>query len=291
MKPIIKIGAIVGVLAACIVGGQMYLDHKAQAKVTEFLEKSDLQKVSFQSASIDLFTQSLIVTEISAPGNGMVNASIEKIVVHKWDDKNEKPSYVDLEVKGLVLDPDPIAKQSPELAKMLDLKKVRGNLRIDYRVDEEAKTLSLNRLAADVEDFFALEGNLHLGNFDESALDQAAAADQVVLKSMNVSLEDQGAIDFLFKLNQIFGNSTLSRKEWADQIELMSGIWQVQPELDDVPREYYKAAEEVVKFLRSPGVLSLRVAPTAEVSLGDYDKKDPVELAKALNFAVSYQGK
>lgn len=291
MKPIIKIGAMVGVLAAGIVGGQMYLDHKAQAKVTEFLEKSDLQQIRFQSASIDLFTQSLVVTEISAPGNGMVNASIEKIVVHKWDDKNEKPSYVDLEVKGLVLDPDPIAKQSPELAKMLDLKRVRGNLRIDYRVDEEAKTLSLNRLAADVEDFFALEGNLHLKNFDKSAFDQDEAADKVVLKSMNVSLEDQGAIDLLFKLNQIFGNSPLSRKEWADQIELMSGIWQEQPELDDVPREYYKAAEEVVKFLRSPGVLSLRVAPTAEVSLGDYDKKDPVELAKALNFAVSYQGK
>jgi len=291
MKPIIKIGAIVGVLAAGIVGGQMYLDHKAQAKVTEFLEKSDLQKVSFQDASIDLFSQSLVVTGISAPDTGVVNTTIEKVVVHKWDDKNEKPRYVDLEVKGLVLDPDPIAKQSPELAKMLDLKKVRGNLRIDYRVDEKAKTLSLNRLAADVEDFFALEGNLHLGNFEESALDQDEAADKVVLKSMNVSLEDQGAIDLLFKLNQIFGNSPLSRKEWADQIELMSEIWQVQPELEDVPREYYKAAEEVVKFLRSPGVLSLRVAPTAEVSLGDYDKKDPVELAKALNFAVSYQAK
>ena len=291
MKPIIKIGAIVGVLAAGIVGGQMYLDHKAQAKVTEFLEKSDLQKVSFQNASIDLFSQSLVVTGISAPDTGVVNTTIEKVVVHKWDDKNEKPLYVDLEVKGLVLDPDPIAKQSPELAKMLDLKKVRGNLRIDYRVDEEAKTLSLNRLAADVEDFFALEGNLHLKNFDESAFDQDEAADKVVLKSMNVTLEDQGAIDLLFKLNQMFGNSPLSRKEWADQIELMSEIWQVQPELEDVPREYYKAAEEVVKFLRSPGVLSLRVAPTAEVSLGDYDKKDPVELAKALNFAVSYQAK
>jgi hypothetical protein len=213
---------------------------------------------------------------------------IKRIAVEDFDfasiDKNVPPNFVKLRVEGLAIGPKPA--EGVDLKEMTGLDKITADFQLDYRVDTERKTMTLNRLELDLNGLARLELSMVLDGINPEAVDNAA--NDATLRTASLVFEDHSLLDKTLP--------AAAKTQGADADGL---IKMAKAGLDGLRAGQGPAALAVLDALASyvddykqpKGALRVTLTPTAKTSVASLaDFKDPDAAIKALGLVVSYPG-
>jgi hypothetical protein len=214
--------------------------------------------------------------------------AIKRISVEDFDfasvDKNVPPNFVKLRVEGIAIGPKPA--EGVDLKEMTGLDKVLADFQLDYRVDAERKTMTLNRVELDMNGLARLEFSMVLDGVNPEAVDNAA--NDATLRTASLVYEDHSLLGKTLP--------AAAKMQGADADGL---IKMAKAALDGMRAGQGPAALSVLDALASyaedykqpKGALRITLTPTSKTSVASLgDIKDPDEAIKTLGLAVSYPG-
>jgi len=214
--------------------------------------------------------------------------AINRISVEDFDfgavDKNAPPNFVKMRIEGIAIGPKPA--DGVDLKEMTGLDKLLADFQLDYRVDPDRKTMTLNRLELDLNGLARLELSMVLDGVNPEAVD--TAANDATLRTATLVYDDRSLLGKVLP--------AAAKMQGADAEGMVK---MAKAGLDGVRAGQGPAALAVLDALASyvedykqpKGALKITLTPTAKTSvaaLGDF--KDPDEAIKVLGLAVSYPG-
>jgi len=224
-----------------------------------------------------------------ATGSGKAEpVKIERIAVEDFDfasiDKNVAPNFVKLRAEGIVIGAKSV--EGIDLKEMVGLDKVTADFQLDYRVDAERKTMTLNRLALDLHGLARIELSMVLDGVEADAVDSATSS--ATLRTASLAFEDRSL------LGTTVPAAAKAQGADADDLVKMTKIM-----LDGMRDGQGAATLAVLDALASyvedykqpKGVLRVTLNPAGKASVAAISElKDPEEAIKVLGLVVSYPG-
>jgi len=214
--------------------------------------------------------------------------AINRISVEDFDfgavDKNAPPNFVKMRIEGIAIGPKPA--DGVDLKEMTGLDKLLADFQLDYRVDPDRKTMTLNRLELDLNGLARLELSMVLDGVNPEAVD--TAANDATLRTATLVYDDRSLLGKVLP--------AAAKMQGADpegMVEMAkAGLDGVRAGQGPAALAVLDALASYVEDYKQPkGALKITLTPTAKTSvaaLGDF--KDPDEAIKVLGLAVSYPG-
>jgi hypothetical protein len=212
---------------------------------------------------------------------------IDRVTVDDFDfssySRNETPNFAKLRVEGISIDTKSFG--ALDLRELIGRDTVTADLQLDYRVDPQRRTMTLNRLELDLRGLARIELSLVLDEVDPSDAD---AAESALLRTATLVFEDRSL------LGTVLPAAARARDIDPEKIAALAG------ELLDSLRPGQEAAATAVldalagyvaDYTRPKGPLRIAVNPPNKIPLAALREiKDPQDALKRLGLVVSYAG-
>jgi hypothetical protein len=213
---------------------------------------------------------------------------IKRITVEDFDfasiDKNVPPNFVKLRLEGVAIGPKPA--EGVDLKAMTGLDKIVADFQVDYRVDAQRKTMTLNRLELDLNGLARLEFSMVLDGVEADAVDSTAPG--ASLRTATLVFEDRSL------LGKTLPAAAKAQGAEADELLKTATVTlnALRPGQGPATLAVLDALASYVEDYKQPkGALRVTLNPTAKtsvMSLGEL--KDPEAAVKTLGLVVSYPG-
>ena len=214
--------------------------------------------------------------------------AIKRISVEDFDfaavDKNAPPNFVKMRIEGIAIGPKPA--DGVDLKEMTGLDKVLANFQLDYRVDPDRKTMTLNRLDLDLNGLARLELSMVLDGVNPEAVDNAA--NDATLRTATLVYDDRSLLG-----KALPAAAKMQGGEPDSLIQVAkAGIDGMRTGQGPAALAVLDALSSYVEDYKQPkGALKITLTPTAKTSVSSLgDIKDPEEAIKSLGLVVSYPG-
>jgi hypothetical protein len=213
---------------------------------------------------------------------------IKRIVVEDFDfasiDKNVPPNFVKIRVEGIAIGPNPA--EGIDLKALTGLDELTADFQLDYRVDGERKTMTLNRLELDLNGLARLELSMVLDGIEADAIDSSSP--NATLRTASLVFEDRTLLGkTLPAAAKMQGSDADGLVKMAKAMlgEMREGQGPATLAVLDALASY------VDDYKQPKGVLRLTFNPTGKTSVGSLSAmKSADDAVKALGLVVSYAG-
>jgi hypothetical protein len=213
---------------------------------------------------------------------------IDRIAVEDFDfasyHKNETPSFARLDAEGIAIDTKSF--DAFDLRDLTGLGTIMADFRLDYRVDPERKTITLNRLELDLHELARIEVSMVLDGIDPENRDATAAS--ASLRSASLVFEDR------LLLGTALPGTAKARGIDPEKIAKLADamIDSLRPGQGEAVTAVLDALASYVDDYRHPqGPLRITLNPPDKFPLADLAAiQDPQEAVQRLGLAVSYAG-
>lgn len=123
--------------------------------------------------------------------------AIKRVTVEDVDfasiDKKQPPQFIKLRAEGIAIDDKPV--EGVDLAKMAGIDKVTADFQLDYRLDPDRKTLSVNRLEVDLPGLARIELSFVLDGVSADQIDKPdTAMNDATLRTGTLAFEDRSLL-------------------------------------------------------------------------------------------------
>ena len=130
----------------------------------------------------------------STPAGKTEPIEIKRIAVEDFDfaaiDKNAPPNFIKMRVEGIVIGAKPA--EGIDLAELAGIDKITADFQLDYRLDPEKKTMTLNRLELDLNGLARMELSMILDGVSAESVDKPEAAmNDATLRTATLLFEDR----------------------------------------------------------------------------------------------------
>ena len=217
--------------------------------------------------------------------------AIKRIAVEDFDfasvDKDLPPAFIKLRAEGIAIAAKPF--EGVDLGQLAGIDKVTLDFQLDYRLDPERKTLTLNRLEIDLAGLAHVELSMVLDGASADLLGNSEAAiNDATLRTATLTFDDRSL------LGKVLPAAAKAQSTDADALvkmgtELLNGMraGQGPPAL--------AVLDSVVSYIedykKPKGPLKITLNPPAKLSAAAIsDAKTPDEAIKAMGLVVSYAG-
>src|SRR5216684_178481 len=131
------------------------------------------------------------------PGAKAEPVEIKRIAVEDFDfasvDKKAPPNFARVRVEGIVIGAKPA--EGIDLAELAGIDKITADFQLDYRLDPDRKTMTLNRLELDLNGLARLELSMVLDGVSADAVDKPEAAmNDASLRTATLLFEDRSLL-------------------------------------------------------------------------------------------------
>lgn len=217
--------------------------------------------------------------------------SIKRVAVEDFDfdsvDKKEPPRFIKLRAEGIVIGDKPV--EGIDLAQMAGIDKVTADFQLDYRLDPDRKTLSVNRLEFDCPGLGRIELAFVLDGVSTDQIGKPdAAMNDATLRTATLTFEDRSL------LSKVLPAAAKLQGSDADALVKMgTGI------LNGMRAGQGPQALAVLDALVSymddykhpKGPLKITLSPPGKLTANDISNaKTPDDAIKAMGLVVSYAG-
>lgn len=212
---------------------------------------------------------------------------IDRIAVEDFDfaayHKNEPPNFAKLRAEGIAIDAKSF--DAFDLREATGHETITADIQLDYRVDPEHRTLTLNRLELDLHGLARIELALALDGIDPDDRDAAASAS---LRTASLVFEDRSLLGAA--LPTAARAHDIDPEKIARLAEAM--IDSVRPGQGEAVTAVLDALASYVDDYRHPrGPLRITLNPPDKLPLPALAAiQDPEEAIKRLGLTVSYAG-
>ena len=130
----------------------------------------------------------------STPAGKTEPIEMKRVAVEDFDfaavDKNAAPKFIKMRVEGILIGTKPA--EGVDLAEIAGIDKITADFQLDYRLDPEKKTMSLNRLELDLVGLARLELSMILDGVSAEAVDNPESAmNDATLRTATLLFEDR----------------------------------------------------------------------------------------------------
>jgi len=216
---------------------------------------------------------------------------IKRIAVEDFDfaaiDKKAPPNFARVRVEGIVIGAKPA--EGVDLAQLAGIDKITADFQLDYRLDPERKTMTLNRLELDLNGLARIELSMVLDGVSAESVDKPEAAmNNASLRTASLVFEDRSLL-----------SKVLPAAAKAQGIEPAALVVMGKAVLAGLRAGQGKAALDALDALgsylddyRQPkGPLRVTLDPPGKTSAAALaGMTTPDEAIKALGLVVSYAG-
>jgi hypothetical protein len=228
----------------------------------------------------------------ATPGAKAEPVAIKRVTVEDFDfaaiDKKAPPAFVKLRIEGIAIGAKPVA--GVDLAELAGIDKITCDFQLDYRLDPEHKTLTLNRLELDLPGLARLELSMVLDGVSADQLGKPGAAmTDATLRTATLTFEDRSL------LSKVVPAAAKMQGSDADAFVSLGAAM-----LGGMRNGQGPAALAVIDALVSymndykhpQGPLRITLNPPGKTSFTTAmaDIKTPDDAVKALGVVVSYAG-
>jgi len=131
------------------------------------------------------------------PGAKADPVEIKRIAVEDFDfaalDKKAPPNFARVRVEGIVIGAKPA--EGIDLAQLAGIDQITADFQLDYRLDPERKTMTLNRLELDLNGLARIELSMVLDGVSAEAIDKPEAAmNDATLRTGTLLFEDRSLL-------------------------------------------------------------------------------------------------
>ena len=217
--------------------------------------------------------------------------AIKRIAVEDFDfasvDKDLPPNFIKLRAEGIAIAAKPF--EGVDLGQLAGIDKVILDFQLDYRLDPERKTMTLNRLELDLAGLAHMELSMVLDGVSADQIGNPdTAMNDATLRTATLAFEDRSL------LGKVLPAAAKAQSTDADALvkmgaELLNGMraGQGPPAL--------AVLDSVVSYIedykKPKGPLKITLNPPAKLSAAAIsDAKTPDEAIKAMGLVVSYAG-
>ena len=216
---------------------------------------------------------------------------IKRITVEDFDfaalDKKAPPNFARLRVEGIVIGAKPAA--GVDLAQLAGVDRITADFQLDYRLDPERKTMTLNRLELDLNGLARIELSMVLDGVSAEAVDKPEAAmNDASLRTATLLFEDRSLLSKVLpaaaKMQGIepaalivMGKALLAGLRAGQGAATLAALDAIGSYLDD--------------YQQPKGPLRVTLNPPEKISAAALSSMTtPDEAIKALGLVVSYAG-
>ena len=213
---------------------------------------------------------------------------IKRISVEDFDfasaEKKATPNFVKMRAEGIVIGAKAI--EGVNLKELAGLDTVTADFQLDYRVDPERKTMSLNRFEIDLHQLARIELSMVLDGVEAEAMETTAPS--ATLRTASLVFEDRSLLG-----KSVPAAAKAQGSNADDMVKMAKAV------LDGLRDGQGAATLAVLDALASfvedykkpKGALRLTLTPTGKASVATIGElKDPEEAIKMLGLVVSYPG-
>ncbi|HEX3861442.1 MAG TPA: hypothetical protein VHY35_07080 [Stellaceae bacterium] len=216
---------------------------------------------------------------------------IKRVTVEDFDfastDKNLSPNFVKMRAEGIAISDKPA--EGIDLSQMAGIDKITADFQLDYRLDPERKTLTLNRLELDLAALARLEMSMVLdGVSPDTGEKPGAALNDATLRTASLVFDD----------HSLLGKALpAAAKAQGSDADAMIGM--AKTVLDGMRAGQGPATLAVFDTLtaylqdykKPKGPLRITLNPPGKVTTADLAAMaNPDDAIKALGLVVSYPG-
>lgn len=287
-KRILGLGAVVLVVAAAMIGGKLFLEHRWRQQLDQRLAGFAPVKVTYGRLNVSLPFYDTHIFNIRVERPGARGAlTIREITVDRLDTAHPVPRYLHARIRGVV---ESLAAAPPSSRRFLHqygYKTLRGNYEINYEYDPASSILDLRSFIADLQDMGRLEAKLRLQGFE------LYDAGGVVQPAPDFSVAG-GRIEYTD--NSLVGRvvAARARQRHMSRTEFLRSLDRRlnQAAARQSDSRLKHIADELVSFLHKPGRLYVTLKPPKPVSLPQIiadASVDPAKLPDLLGLEVRAQ--
>ncbi|MCP4330454.1 MAG: hypothetical protein GY791_18685 [Alphaproteobacteria bacterium] len=221
----------------------------------------------------------------------VLSVSADTWLISDVDLDHNPPLFMTQEVQGFTFD---FADFLPgeERAAMETLfgdTAVRGNLRLRYSADPESGEVDIPYYEIDMDNIGALEFSAKFGGYfvwpnPDQPFAAMANLDTLTIGHLTFTYDDHAFFDRVLRL--VAAENGLTVDEVREQAVMMIGL-----SAADIPdTRLQMAGVALAEFVKSPGRLTLKLAPAAPVNLmelSDLAEIDPVAALDKINFSLT----
>jgi hypothetical protein len=212
---------------------------------------------------------------------------VDRVTVEDFDfasyRKNETPNFARLRVEGIAIDTKSF--DTLDLRELTGRDTVTADFQLDYRVDPQRRTMTLDRLELDLRGLARLELSLTLDGIDPADPD---AAETASLRTASLVFDDRSLLGTVLP--------TAARAHGIDPENIAKLAGEILDSLRPGQGAAATAALDalagyVADYARPKGPLRITVNPPDTIPLAALGEiKDPEEALKRLGLVVSYAG-
>ncbi len=217
--------------------------------------------------------------------------AIKRVAVEDFDfasvDKNQPPNFIKLRAEGIAIGDKPV--EGVDLAQMAGLDKLTADFQLDYRLDPDRKTLTVNRLELDLSGLARIEVSFVLDGVSADQLAKPdAAMNDVTLRTGTLAFEDRSL------LAKVLPAAAKLQSTDADALVKMGTDILNGMRADQGPQAL-AVLDALVSYMNDykqpKGPLRITLNPPAKLTAAAVSgAKTPDEAIKAMGLVVSYAG-
>jgi hypothetical protein len=210
---------------------------------------------------------------------------IDRVTVDDFDfasySGNETPNFAKLRAEGISIDTKSF--DALDLRELTGRDTVTADFQLDYRVDPQQRTMTLNRLELDLHGLARIELSLVLDGVEPGDVDAAASAS---LRTASLVFEDRSL------LGAVLPAAARARGIDPEKIAALAGeiLDSLRPGQGDAATAVLDAlAGYVADYMQPKGPLRITVSPPDKILLAALREiNDPQDALKRLGLVVSY---
>jgi len=235
--------------------------------------------------------EDVVVTPPPDQTNKAEPVNIKRIAVEDLDfaaaEKKAAPNFARIRAEGIAIAANPA--EGVDLKEMAGLDKLLADFQLDYRLDPDRQTFTLNRLELDVNQLARLELTMMLdGVTPEAFADPSASMDKTSLRTASLVLEDRSLLGKVVP--------AVAKAQGTDPAGLLKTVKPVLQGLASAQGPNTQAALDTVAafvddYKQPKGPLRITVNPPSKTSATDLAAAaNGDDAIKALGLIVSYAG-
>jgi hypothetical protein len=217
---------------------------------------------------------------------------IKRIQVDDLDfasiEKQAPPLFAKVRIEGITVGAKPGG--GLDLKEMAGLDKLSADMQLDYKLEPDRKTFSLNRLELSLTDLGRLELTMVLDGVTlEDVMKPDAAMDNASLRTASLVYDDKSLLSKIMPIVAVMQG--MDPKAMTDMaVAVLDGARANQGEKAQVAID--SAVAYVEDYQKPKGPLRITVSPPAKVTSAELNAaKTADEVVKVLGLTVSYPGK
>jgi hypothetical protein len=216
---------------------------------------------------------------------------IKRITVEDFDfaalDKKAPPNFARVRVEGIVIGAKPA--EGIDLSKLAGIDKITADFQLDYRLDPDKKTMTLNRLELDLNGLARIELSLILDGVTAESVDKPESAmKDATLRTASLVFEDRSLLGkALPAAGKVVGIEPAALVATGKTMlgALRAGEGKAALDALDALASYLE------DYKQPKGPLRVTLNPPGKTSAAAFaDMKNPDEAIAALGLVVSYAG-